>query len=127
MRRRHHPNSRAGARPWATRLAALLAIFLQAFILQTHVHAFAPVGVGNYARAAEHVSPPVLELASHQELQAAACALCQAQSGGRALAPTAQAIGVERAGAFVQPAPGARHVALAASHSWQSRAPPAHL
>jgi hypothetical protein len=126
MRRSHQPDSRAGARPWATRFAALLAVFLQAFILQTHVHAFAPVTAAGYERAADDVSAPVVETASHQELQAS-CALCQAQSGSRALAPTAQAIAVEQAGALVQQAPEIRRVALAASHSWQSRAPPAHL
>jgi hypothetical protein len=126
MRRSHHPNSRRGARPWATRLATLLAVFLQAFIVQTHVHAIAPLATAGYERAADEVPVATLENAAHQEVQAA-CALCQAQAAGRALSPTSQAIAVENGRNTVEPATDVRRVSVAASHSWRSRAPPAHL
>jgi hypothetical protein len=126
MRRSHHPESRSiGARPWATRLAALLAVFLQAFVLQTHVHAFVPLAAAGYERTADSASAAV-ENTAQQELQAA-CALCQAQSARRALAPSAQPIVIDGGGAFIEPASEVRRVTVAASHSWQSRAPPAHL
>lgn len=126
MRRSHHPNSRSGARPWAARFAALLAVFLQTFIVQAHVHAYAPLAAAGYERAADEASSATAENAVHQELQAA-CALCQAQSASRAIAPTAQALAVENSSTAIEAAREIRRVSVAASHSWRSRAPPAHL
>lgn len=130
MRRsHHHPNTnrarRAGAPRWAMRVAALLAVFLQAFIVQTHVHAFSPFAGAAYARAANDAAPAVVENATAHQA-AAACAMCQAQANN-ALTPATTALVLIGAPHRAQPLIEIRRVWVAAAHSWQSRAPPAHL
>jgi hypothetical protein len=129
MRRSHHPKGggvrRIATRAWATRFAALFAVFLQAFVVQTHVHAFSPIATAGYEHATDGASAAAIENATHREPQAA-CAVCQAQSS-RTLAPAAEAIIEIANSGFVEPTVEIRRVSVAAAYSWQSRAPPAHL
>ncbi|MGD9966338.1 MAG: hypothetical protein AB7T59_07445 [Hyphomonadaceae bacterium] len=104
-------------------LIALLAVFLQAFVVQVHVHG-PPALPGAYEQGAygedeQHVEAP----SAHQP----ACTLCQtlASAGAATLPSGASAPAAE-------PASEAAVVALALAprahtHSWQSRAPPSVL
>lgn len=130
MRRSHHPKGGSAQRfatwAWATRLTALFAVFLQAFVVQLHVHAYAPLAAAGYERAADDASPVSLENAARHE-GFVACAVCQAQSAGSPLTPASTTVlGLGDSGAFDPPAE-IRRVSVAPAHSWQSRAPPAHL
>lgn len=113
----------AGRRRPAFALMALLAVFLQAFVVQTHFHALAPVS-GGYERSAD---------ADHEQHVSAtdehrvSCALCQtlATAGAATLRGEAFVLAAERASQ-------AAIVALAIAprvhtHSWRSRAPPTFL
>ena len=113
---------RAGARP--ALFAALLAVLLQAFVVQTHVHAFGPPAATQQSAAAGAADTAHVAAAHDQ----GACVFCETLAGsGRAtLTQSAVAITADRAvhdGAarVVQPA------ARAVSHAWRSRAPPIRL
>jgi hypothetical protein len=126
MRRNSH---RKG---WMSRLrrgafgfAALLAIALQAFAVQAHVHAF---GVGHaasvFARSANDAAAHVSVSGEAQR----ACAICQARaSSGRMLLPADASIARAESVAIQQPALVIPFVAVSFSHSWRSRAPPTAL
>lgn len=124
MSRSHHPNNRAAGR-WATRFAALLAVFLQIFVVQTHVHALTPVSGAGYERTAHAASAVAHTPNTHHALSA--CALCQAQANGRAIAPSTAALERIEAPLLDKPAVEIAFVAVARSHAWQSRAPPTPL
>jgi|GEM_PF-2240415 len=104
-------------------LAALLALFLQAFLVQTHVHAFA---LGTPAIERSQDDPAHADdghVASTQH--AAACVFCEAlRSSGRSVLAPAIVIAGERQ-VIVETAvlafPSTPH---AISHAWRSRAPP---
>ena len=108
-------------------LAALFAVLVQAFVVQTHIHApVAPIGaaierVGDSSRAVASVSAP-------DEHQAFACVVCQTlASGARAIlaAPISGLIAAEAvAEAATYALPRAPPIA---AHPWQSRAPPTLL
>jgi hypothetical protein len=112
--RRRHP---------AFALLALLAVFLQAFVVQTHFHALAPVSGGYEQRAdTDHE-----QHASATDEHRIPCALCQtlASAGAATLPGETFVLAAERASQ-------AAVVALAIAprvhtHSWQSRAPPTFL
>lgn len=116
---------------WLTRLrrgsfglAALFAIALQVFVVQTHVHA-----VG-----AAHATPATaqsLRDATAQARDGAAgeaqrtCIACQALAdAGRMLPPAAAQVLPADARTAAATAPKIRVAAAAPAHSWQSRAPP---
>lgn len=102
-------------------LVALVAVFLQVFVVQTHVHGPAPftAGIEQTGDAEQHV----VTADEHQ----IACSLCQTlASSGAALSPNPNAaLAAERDTAVailaLTLAPRAH------SHSWQSRAPPEFL
>lgn len=127
-RGRSHRDFGAAATAWRHRaftLVALLAVFLQAFVVQTHVHAMgAPASItAQQSGAAHDDTSHVTAGAEHQLI----CAICQAlASSGTATLPSAVKLLVA-----VQ-ANTAALVALAIapdvqSHSWRSRAPPLSL
>jgi len=103
-------------------LAALLSVFLQAFIVQTHVHALSPI-----TQAAIERSATTMDGHQHAGLPhgPAACVVCQAlaANGGATLPETAA---LHAPQAFAEAAQhGALHVGpRAPTHDWQSRAPP---
>ena len=67
-------------------LAALFAVLLQAFVVQTHIHApIAPIGAA-IERVADGSNPPIATVSASDEHQAFACVLCQTlASGGSAI------------------------------------------
>lgn len=130
MRRgRSHRTGAAASkrRRLAFSFAALLAVFLQAFVVQTHVH-----GLPTAAFSQTFELPADAADGSHEQASAggnhqSACAICQAlAAAGAAALPdaaflTATNHGGELAKLALALAP------LAPAHSWQSRAPPSFL
>jgi hypothetical protein len=102
--------------------AALLAVFLQAFVVQTHAHAYAPVSAGYELPAgaahAEHVTAD-----QHQTV----CVVCQAlaTAGAATLTSSTTLATVEHVSEAAVLA--LTHAPQPHSHSWQSRAPPSFL
>jgi hypothetical protein len=105
-------------------LAALLAVFLQAFVAPTHIHApRAPLNaaIGQLHDAAGTVS---LQSTAVDEHQTVACAVCRTLAGGNVmLAASATSLVADRIGgeAATYALPRAPPTA---AHPWQSRAPP---
>jgi hypothetical protein len=112
-------------------LGACLAVFLHAFIIQTHVeglsHALA--GVERVAGAADvdPAAPHVYDLAERGD-QKAACLICQALAGSaRAILASAPQPASADTIAAAEALARIRYVRVAPSHAWRSRAPPALL
>jgi hypothetical protein len=103
---------------WARSVVApfvLLAFLVQALIVQTHVHVFA-AGIATQTSASR----------SADSNDTALCPLCQAAiSGGTYLIPNVVAAACAAALRTYEPLTPYLIVALAASYTWQSRAPPA--
>jgi hypothetical protein len=143
-RRRQDNAQRTGSRPgrFGALAAALLAVFLQAFAIQTHVHAVGTPVVGHAFAIQTHIHTTGAALGPSVEriqgadtgdtivsaIDQAACAFCEAlASAGRALLVAAPSVATEPVAAF---APIAFFIADAprvASHAWRSRAPPIAL
>lgn len=123
MSRSHHPNSKR-PRAWGTRFAALLGVFLQVFVVQTHVHAQTPVAPAGYEQSA-HATASALDQSTHGGQ--ISCAFCQAQHANSALPPSADAIAELEASQTIEAALAIRRVSVVRAYSWQSRAPPAVL
>lgn len=105
-------------------LVALLAVFLQGFVVQTHVHAFSPLAGYEQSADAAHADAAHVDATNHQ----AACVVCQAlAASGRAALPQAPALIAsvslthETTARAIPEAPRTR------AHAWQSRAPPVAL
>jgi hypothetical protein len=117
----------AAMRRWrpAFALIALLAVFLQAFVVQTHIHAIgAPLSIGYQQPVEAHDDAAHATATSEHQL---ICAICQAlaTSGTAALPNAAVALVAEQSNAVAVVA-----LALAPrtiSYFWQSRAPPSFL
>lgn len=120
MRRSHHPSTSRG-RAWGVRLAALLAVFLQVFVVQSHVHALTPVAPAGYAQDA-HATASALDPATHEGQ--VSCALCQAQHASGALPPGEGALLAAATSHSINTALRIQRVTVARAYSWQSRAPP---
>ncbi len=124
MRRSHRLHT-ARSR-WGARLAALLAVVLQIFVVQTHVHALTPSPALTHAYAADGIAIGADAGADRLHAQPA-CTTCQAQSSSRALPLDGALLETGR----TTPEHGAviavRRMQVAPAHSWQSRAPPAHV
>lgn len=127
---RSRSRERMGAvatRRWrpAFALIALLAVFLQAFVVQTHVHAIgAPLSIGYQQPAAAHDDAAHAMATTEHQL---VCAICQAlaTSGTATLPASTVALIAEQSSTLALVA-----LALAPqtiSHFWQSRAPPSFL
>lgn len=125
--RSHHRGRNATSwRRRAFTFAALLAVFLQAFVLQTHVHtpvAPLPLSYAQSTGATENVSAHVKATNEHQLV----CVICQAlaAAGSATLPGAAMVAEVTQTNAEAVVA-----IALAPrvhSHSWRSRAPPSFL
>lgn len=109
----------------ALALVALLAVFLQAFVVQTHVHTpVAPLSIAFEQPAAAHDDAAHVTAPTEHQL---ICAICQA------LAASAMAILPGAAVALVADQTNAIAVVALSlaprltSYSWQSRAPPSFL
>jgi len=124
--RSHHDLGRAvDWRRQAVTFAALLAVFLQAFIVQTHIHVPAAIQFASgYEQSSEHAH----DVSAHATAsdQKVMCTLCQVLSNGHTLlASPAILLTTTKTNA-------ASGIALALapralSHFWQSRAPPSFL
>jgi hypothetical protein len=107
-------------------LAAALAVFVQAFVVQTHIHAFVPLAP-SYQHAAG-IDPGVHAQPSARGEERSACALCAAlAASGRAVLASGPLVGVLASAAFAVASPEPPLAPYSLSHSWQSRAPPTHL
>mgnify|MGYP001240489094 CR=1 FL=1 len=124
-RSHHRRGSRAAVKRPALTFAALLAVFLQAFVVQTHVHVVpAPVAAVEVAGATTHAAS---ERASTARDAPALCVICQTMAtSGTALLGHAAALIIDTAHAD-QPREAAQVALQITSHSWQSRAPPTFL
>jgi hypothetical protein len=105
--------------------AALLAVFLQAFVVQTHIHAapVAPIKVG-FERSLDTSGEAHVSIASeHQRF----CVVCQtlAAAGAAMLPGAASLIAADTDGAEAVAA--IARAPRAHTHSWRSRAPPSFL
>jgi hypothetical protein len=105
-------------------LVALLAVFLQAFLVQTHIHA-SPVFAPAYERAAHnegsHSATHVSAAIDHQQ----GCIICQAlAANGSATLTDAAAVASTSNAAYETAALEIRRAPRAVTHSWRSRAPP---
>lgn len=105
-------------------LAALLAVFLQAFVIEPHVHTANPMVAAIAASSAhqethQHASLP------HEQT---ACLVCQALAANGGALLQASATFTAPSVFAAEATPQALHVApRAAAHSWRSRAPPIRL
>lgn len=115
---------------WLTRLrrgsfglAALFAIALQVFVVQTHVHAFGAAHAAlAFAQSPDDATAHARDGAGEAQRP---CIVCQTLADtGRMLPPAAAQVQPAAARAVAAPAPAIRFVAAAPAHSWQSRAPP---
>lgn len=113
------------ARRYAFALAALFAVLLQAFVVQTHIHApVAPIGAA-IERVALGSDAPIAIVSAPDEHQAFACVICQtlASSGSGILSqPISGVVSAEatsEAATYILP-----RAPPIAAHPWQSRAPP---
>lgn len=103
--------------------AALLAVFLQAFIVQTHIHVPAAI---QFASGYEQSSAHDVSAHATSSDQKVMCTLCQVLSNAHTLlASPAILLAATQTNA-------ASNIALALapraiSHFWQSRAPPSFL
>lgn len=115
------PRARCPAARAAVTLAALLAVFLQAFVIQTHVHAAAanPAAIAqaaaDTARGGEHVR------ATHHQI---ACDVCLLAHAGRAALPDAPALAAPPRVVADHATPAIRAPPRTIALAWQSRAPP---
>jgi len=103
--------------------AALLAVFLQAFVVQTHIHAFG-IAAPAIERSVDGAEDSHVASAEHER----ACVVCQALlSSGRALLPSAAEVAPALAVVADATLPALAQAPHVVSHSWRSRAPPLSL
>ena len=102
--------------------ATVLAFLLQSFIAQTHVHGgfISPAGITRFA-----AHPPPAHGKIPSDNSAADCPFCQAVAHGGAFLASAPPllflpVWIRYEAQFVT----TRAIAVAATHFWQSRAPP---
>lgn len=124
-KRRSDRRVRAAKGRIATVFAALLAVFLQAFVVQTHIHApLDSVGLRIARAASDYDATTRVSLATDQQRF---CPVCEAMAvAGAATLPTSASVlamdaAGERAILALSQAPRPH------THSWRSRAPPSFL
>lgn len=106
---------------------ALAAMALQAFVVQTHVHAFAPAALQAQVQHGRGVQGEPAKITSHVAAdQKTGCIVCQALATGGALAANASVVAHASASSLAA-AIEIRRGPRALTHSWQSRAPPLAL
>jgi len=124
MRQGRHRKTRNGL----AFFAALVAVLVQAFVIQTHVDGLGALGVPAHIEASGKTAAPAIAVSGAQTKAEAACPICQAAAtAGRTLiAPTVTLPQPPRAS---QSDPLTQIVFSVArpAHAWRSRAPPAAL
>jgi hypothetical protein len=107
-------------------LTALLAAFLQAFVVQTHIHAYAPIsGSAGYEQSGQADDLGQHATATHDQRICPVCATLAA-SGNGAL-PDAVTLVAEHTTTHEAAALHIRAPPAAPAPPWQSRAPPIAL
>jgi hypothetical protein len=109
----------------AVLLTALLAAFVQAFVVQTHIHTYAPLSGLAYEQAAQAADQDAHVTAAHDQRICAVCAVLAAS--GRATVPDALTLVAEHVTTHEAAAPHIRAPPAAPAPPWQSRAPPIAL
>lgn len=105
-------------------LAALLAVFLQAFVIEPHVHAAGPMAAAIAANAGAHDAQQHAT-APHEQTS---CLVCQALAAGSGALLAANAATAERPSSATTAPARQLHVGPRTdAHSWRSRAPPISL
>lgn len=105
--------------------AALLAVAMQAFVVQTHVDGFVGAPTAAYERSEIAAGPQLHQVSDAAQ---AACLTCEAlASAGRLLLASDAAIVRADNVSFRDVAPEIRSAQAAPAHTWRSRAPPAFL
>jgi hypothetical protein len=128
---RSHRDDRRTATAWrrqAFTLVALAAVFLQTFVVQTHVHTpLAPLPISYSQPAGDDAhSSAVHAIASNAHHQLV-CALCHVlASAGAAVLPST-AIVLHAAQTNIEAIVALARAPRVHTHSWQSRAPPSFL
>lgn len=127
--RSHRANQGCAAarrRPIAFVLTALLAVVLQAFVVQTHVHVSGVTYSVSYSQQASGSHDLSIDASAAGDHQVA-CVICQAMAtAGTAMLPSAAIIAATvstNADTILALARAPR----AHTHSWRSRAPPSFL
>ena len=106
-------------------LAALLAVCLQAFVLQTHVDGLAGLGAGVEFAPSNAASAHVTNTTPGKAI---ACPICQASAtSGATLLFAGPALATAGGGVATESRIALRRGPVVAAHAWQSRAPPIHL
>jgi len=121
MRRKH---DRSWARPLVA-FMALVALALQAFIVQPHVHGYAPLAPFAFESAAEHAADGHAHLeAQHEE---PGCIICQGMAASHMDLPGAVAVVAPTYASQLADAALLRAAPRTLALPWQSRAPPIRL
>ncbi|HYD72118.1 MAG TPA: hypothetical protein VEF55_03210 [Candidatus Binatia bacterium] len=125
MSRSRHQTGAPRARRYAFALAALFAVLLQAFVVQTHIHApVAPIGAA-IERVADGSDALIAIVSAPDEHQAFACVICQTLASAGSAVLTAPVSGLAASEAISEAATYALPRAPPiAAHPWQSRGPP---
>ena len=112
----------------ATRYAALFAMLLQAFIVQTHVHP-AALAFGAVIERTEASHEAALGQAevSAPDAHTFGCPLCHALASNSATLTDAAAVAHAETARAEATALAIAQAPRAHTHSWRSRAPPSHL
>ncbi|MGE0530992.1 MAG: hypothetical protein AB7G40_00860 [Hyphomonadaceae bacterium] len=114
-------------RPWrpAFALLAMLAVFLQAFVVQTHVHApVAPLSIGFHQAARAHDDAAHVTARDQHQL---VCAICQTVAASSSALPPSAAVALVAAQTNSLAVIALSIAPRATSYSWRSRAPPSFL
>lgn len=125
-RDRTTPDRERRGRAWQRALAvaaAAAALFLQIFVVQTHMHAQAAFAASGHERLADPASDGQALLSEAHEQ--AACIVCKIfASSSRTLAPGGFALSAGPAAAHEAAAQDIPSPPRAPTHTWRSRAPP---
>jgi len=126
MRRTHARTPKRQRVHTLTALLALVALALQAFVIQPHVHAYAELPALAYEQPAEHTAPGHAHVDAPHE--APGCIICQAlASSGHSTLPDAIALAAYEPAQNVALQVALRDTPRLPLQPWQSRAPPIHL
>lgn len=126
-KRRSALNHAGQSRPrLAVLMTAMVAVFLQALVVQTHFHAMAPIGAAaGYTQSIQTGDGSARASVAHDQVACAVCVLVTIS--GRAALPDAANLVAEHATSYEPTSQRIRGPPIAPVHHWQSRAPPIAL
>jgi hypothetical protein len=119
---------RASRVRWASTLLASLAVLLQAFVVQTHVHGLAGQDTGVSIALFDGGQPPTNNGTAPNHRNQQPCLICQALATGASAVVSATPTFAPLTHALrAEPVAEVALIATRPSHAWQSRAPPTAL